>query len=96
MKLVIAPLFSILIGAALTTTVSAQESGDYHPFLSDKFNIGVGIFSPKKSLEIQVDGSDPGDNVNFEESLRLDNSESTPSMNFRWRFGEKWAFWGQY
>ncbi|MCP4044855.1 MAG: hypothetical protein GY732_02555, partial [Gammaproteobacteria bacterium] len=23
-------------------------------------------------------------------------SEYTPSLDFRWRFGEKWSFWGQY
>lgn len=77
-------------------TVSAQETGDYHPFLSDKFHIGIGVFSPQKSFEITVDGSDPGRNIDFDETLKTDSSETTPSLDFRWRFGKKWSFWGQF
>jgi len=96
MKSVIPALFGILIFAVVPASASAQETGDYHPFLSSKFEIGVGVFVPKKSFEIRVDGSHPEGIIDFEESLKVDNSESTPSVDFHWRFGEKWSFWGQY
>ena len=96
MKSVIPALFGILIFVVVPASASAQETGDYHPFLSDKFHIGVGIFAPQKSFGIQVDGTVPEESVDFEESLKVDNSESTPVMDFRWRFGEKWSFSGQY
>lgn len=96
MKTTVHALLGLLIIAVMPTTASAQSDGDYHPFLSNKFQIGIGVFAPKKSFQIQVDGEDPGGNVDFEESLRVDDSESTPSLDFRWRFGEKWSFWGQY
>jgi hypothetical protein len=74
----------------------AQSPDDYHPFLSDRFNLGVGLFYPAKSFKIRVDGTVPGDEIDFEEGLRVGESQTTGSMNFRWRFGEKWSLWGQY
>ena len=96
MKSVLVSLLGILIIALIPAAASAQETGDYHPFLSDKFHIGVGVFAPQKSFGIEVDGTVPEESIDFEESLRVDNSESTPSIDFRWRFGEKWSFWSQY
>jgi len=95
-------IFRSLTCAALMFSaipLMAQDSVEmeaYHPFLTDKFNIGLGIFSPQKSFELQVDGSDPGANVDFDETLRVDDSETTGSIDFRWRFGEKWSLWAQY
>ena len=89
-------LLGILTIALIPATVSAQDAGDYHPFLSNKFQIGVGVFSPQKSFEIRVDGTVPEESIDIDESVRADNSETTPSIDFRWRFGEKWSFWGQY
>lgn len=89
-------LFGVLMFIAMPSAISAQEAGGYHPFLSDKFNIGIGVFSPQKSFEIRVDGSIPGEEVDFGESLSVDESEVTPSAELRWRFGDKWSLWGQY
>ncbi len=96
MKIVKQTITGLLFAAVLSTTAAAQDVGDYHPFLTSKFHLGIGAFSPKKSFKIRVDGTIPGDNVDFEEAARVDGSETTPSADFRWRFGEKWSFWGQY
>jgi len=44
LKSTLVSLLGFLIIALIPATASAQEAGDYHPFLSDKFHIGVGIF----------------------------------------------------
>ena len=79
-------------------TSSAQTAGDYHPFLSDRFNIGVGIFFPRKNFNLRVDGRNPEEEIDFDEVLRLDDDEVVPSLAFRWRLGKqkKWSLWGQY
>jgi len=92
---------SSLTAAALATCLfsspaGAQSDDDFHPLLSDKFNIGIGVFYPKKSFKIRVDGSAPEEEIDFDETLGLDETEVTGSLTFRWRFGEKWSFWGQY
>jgi hypothetical protein len=91
-------LFIWLIIFLISRSVLAQNSEPtgYHPFLSDRFNLGIGGFWPDKSFEIRVDGSDPGEDIDFEKELRHDESESTPSINFRWRYSKNWSLWGQY
>ena len=81
---------------ANTNSALAQSGDEYHPFLSDTFHIGTGIFYPTKTLTLRVDGSTPEDEIELDEALKLDESEATGNLNFRWRFGEKWSFWGQY
>jgi hypothetical protein len=99
MKLLITDLTACLLLAMLSGAVMAQEpdnSTGYHPFLTDKFHLGIGGFWPQKSLQIQVDGSDPAEEIDFEEDLGFDESESTTSLNFRWRYSKNWSLWGQY
>jgi len=99
MKAHIIHLFALLLMAALSGTVFAQKTDDstgYHPFLSDKFHLGLGGFWPQKSFKIRVDGSDPTEEIDFEEDLAYDESESTTSLNFRWRYSKNWSLWGQY
>lgn len=80
----------------LANPTVAQDGQDYHPYLSDKFNLSLGVFYPEKSLKLRVDGTAPEEEIDFEEVLKLDDKETTASLNFRWRFGEKWSVWGQY
>ena len=94
-------LFSIvsLLIAVFVNTAIAQEvdnSARYHPFLTDKFHLGIGGFWPTKSVDIRVDGSVPGEEIDLDEDLGYDESDSTTSVNFRWRYSKSWSFWGQY
>jgi len=85
-----------LTAALFSGPVVAQVEEDRHPFLDDKFNLGLGIFFPKKNVSLRVDGNVPEDEIDIDERFDLSNYEATPSLHFRWRFGEKWSFWGQY
>lgn len=94
---VLIPLPVIALTAALfSIPVVAQTGEDYHPFLTDKFNIGVGLFWPNKSATVRVDGTFPEEEFDFDEALGFDDYETTPSLIARWRFGEKWSVFGQY
>ena len=49
-------LMGLAIGSCLFAgTAWAQSAEDYHPMLSDRFNLSLGAFLPKKSLKISVD-----------------------------------------
>ena len=89
--LVIPALLLLLTGPA-----AAQTADDYHPFLSDKFNLGVGAFWPAINLDLRVDGSAPEEEIDFDEALNLSDYNTTPWISFNWRFGEKWSLLGQY
>ncbi len=89
-------MFIAIFLTSLASPVAAQTADDYHPFLSDTFNLGIGAFWPKIDLDLQVDGSNPDEEVDFDEALNLSDYQTSPAVNFRWRFGEKWSLFGQY
>lgn len=76
--------------------VLAQTADDYHPLLTSKFSLGVGVFWPAIDYTLQIDGSLPNDEIDFDEALNLEDYQSTASVDFRWRFGKKWSLEGQY
>jgi len=95
MKSLIRLFLPALFASLFSNSIVAQTSDDFHPFLSDKFNLEVGIFFPQIDFTARVDGSHPEDEFDFDEALNFDDNQSAASINFRWRFGKKWSFWGQ-
>jgi hypothetical protein len=87
---------SLLLPPALA---SAQEqvpdSSGHHPFLSDRFHIDLGMFAPNKDINIRVDGSVPGEDIDLQDEVGASESESTFAIDFRWQFGRKWNFQAQ-
>lgn len=92
-------LKQLFLIAVLTTfflnSATAQTEDDYHPFLSDKFNLEFGVFWPQIDFTARADGSHPEEEVDFDEALNMSSSQAAVSVNFRWRFGKKWSFWAQ-
>ena len=86
----------VILAFLIADPARAQSAEDFHPFLTDKFNIGIGFYRPDRNLTLRVDGTEPEEEIDFDESFNLDEKETTGQLNFRWRFGEKWSFWGQY
>ena len=80
---------------SLPATAFAQQADEYHPFFTRDLEVGVGAFFMNKELTLRVDGSDPGDNIEFDEVAKLDDEDVSGALSFRWRFGEKWGFWAQ-
>ncbi len=93
-------LVSLLLLFALLATHSlrAQEQRDLHPYLTEKFFIDAGVFFPERSMKISVNGTvaGPGDEFDFEQSGGIEKTDETFSLNFGWRFGEKWQLGSQY
>ena len=90
-QLIITTIFLV----SLSNPVAAQTADDYHPFLSDTFRLEIGAFWPQIDFTGQVDGRDPSEEIDFDEAFNISDSQMTGSLDFRWRFGEKWSFWGQ-
>ena len=88
-------ILAFLLGL-FASPVLAQTEDDYHPFLSDKFNLSIGVYWPKINFNLQVDGSDPSEDIDMDETLNLSDYQSSGALDFRWRFGEKWSLGGQY
>jgi len=58
-------LFCLLLIAGADLS-HAQEPGDVHPSLTDKFVLDMGVFFPDRNFRIHVDGSIAGRNPNID------------------------------
>jgi hypothetical protein len=91
-------LIGILLMASILapTLVAAQEPDQSHPFLSNRFLLSAGAFAKQQGFKIGADGSFPEEEIDFDETLGVDDDGVSGSLTFRWNFGKKWSLWGQY
>ena len=90
-------LFSMLF-AVEPQSLWAEEQDDIHPYLTETFFVDLGVYFPNREVQFLVDGTlgTPNDDIDFEREFGLDKSDQTFSLNFGWRFGEKWELGAQY
>jgi hypothetical protein len=94
-------LFFVLVCVLLLTSTlapspaDAQESNQTHPYLSDRFQLAVGAFARNQGFKLSADGSFPEDEIDFDETLGVDDHDVSGAITFRWKFGSKWSLWGQ-
>ena len=76
----------------------ADEPSDIHPSLTNKFSLDFGVYYPDRRVSISA-GTTLGRDyewVDYQGELNHATSDETFSMNFGWRFGEKWQLATQY
>jgi len=89
-------LVALFVGGTMSLAAEAQDS--VHPYLTEKFTLDLGIFFPERRVSMSVDGPviAAGEDIDFEETIGLKRSDEVFSLNFGWRFGEKWQLGAQY
>jgi hypothetical protein len=95
MKLINTCLTTLFVLTLSTGSAIAQDSDSsrkYHPFLSENFHIGLGVFRPTKKRSLGVDTTVPG----LSDSLDATDDQSTGLLKFRWRFTKNWHFGATY
>jgi hypothetical protein len=83
---------------AVPGSLLAQDY-DWHPALSDSFTAALGAMRSSDSFSAQADiPGDPGDDIDFPDSLGLDKHSTFFNGQLRWSFGKtkKWSLFGQY
>ena len=93
-------LLSAILVLMFSGTVFAQDF-EYHPALSDNFTFVLGAFKSDNSFKISAEGIiDDGieDEIDFGDSVGVDESSTLLNAELRWKFGKKrkWSLWGQY
>lgn len=83
-------LLSLSVGAA--SAEEPKNSAKYHPFLSTKFEMGVGVFAATNDLEIGAELPD----VDLQDSIDTSDDQSNAMLNFRWRYTDNWSFQANY
>ena len=87
---------ALLMASTMAPTLAAaQEPDQSHPFLSNRFQLAVGAFARQQDFKIAANGSAPEEEIDFDETLGVDDDDTSASLTFRWNFGSKWSLWGQ-
>jgi len=91
-------LFFLVLACGSALSLPAEAQDGVHPHLTDKFSLDLGVFFPERTVTMSIDGpvTAAGEDINFEESFGLKKSDEVFSLNFGWRFGEKWQLGAQY
>jgi hypothetical protein len=84
--------------AVASQSAFAEDEADLHPYLTARYFVDIGVFFPQRKVELSVDGPLSGaqDDIDFESEFGLKKRDDLISLNFGWRFGEKWRVGGQY
>ena len=94
-----APRPSLFAGLlAITGVVQAETEIDLHPMLTSQFELHIGGFFPDRRMKLGVDGSTDKVNslIDVNEALQVKASDTTYSIDFSWRIGERWRLLAQH
>jgi len=61
-----------------------------HSILTDKFYIEAGAFFPFKDFKIRANGEVPEEEIDFDQTFGLSDTQITYFLNFEWRWNNKW------
>ncbi len=93
LNICISAFFLVSLTAGVASAQESGSSGKYHPFLSDKFVIGLGAYRPDKSFEL---GADLGVGGGSGAVIDASDSETTGLMVLHWRYTKNWSFQASY
>jgi hypothetical protein len=65
-----------------------------HPILTEKFLMGLGLFSPFNKVVLGADGeldTENTDDIRFDEQFQLDGVQNSFTLNFNWRFSKNYS-----
>lgn len=88
-------LLAISSAALCPFKINAEESTVHHSWPNSRFQLAIGAFARDQNFAIRADGSHPEEEIDFDESLGVDDDDTSAALTFRWKFGEKWSLWGQ-
>ena len=79
--------------------VLLAQTSDYHPYISDTFTASLGAMRSSNSFNFESDAiGDPGDDVDFDDSINVSDHSTFFNGQIKWKFGkeQKWALAAQY
>jgi hypothetical protein len=92
-------LYFVALLLLMVPGVLLAQDSDYHPYISDRFTASLGAMRSSNSFNFESDGiGDPGDDIDFDDSLNVSDSSTFINGSIKWKFGneQKWALAAQY
>jgi hypothetical protein len=84
-------LSAFLLYLVLIVPMIGNANAEENPLMTDRFNIYLGGFFPQVSSDITINGDilGPGDGLDFEDTLGLEDSKSVFWGGARWRISKR-------
>ena len=84
--------YALLLLLALFTILPAKAQEEkINPLKEDRFLVEAGVFAVSRSFKIRADGEFPNEEIDFNESFGLADTEPTYFFQFGWRFSKRWT-----
>jgi len=98
MKIVNVLFFCSFIFVADPYALQAEEQSNVHPYLTETFNVDLGIYFLSRKVHVAIDGPMEGsnDSIDLNQEFGLRRSDETFSADLAWRFGKKWELQTEY
>ena len=90
LKAMISAVFLTSLSVGVASAQESDGSDKYHPLVSSKFAIGLGVYRPTKKNTLGASAELPDDNL--QDSVDSTESQSTGMLDLRWRYTENWSF----
>lgn len=83
---------------AINGAAQAEPEIDLHPMMTSRFELHVGGFFPDRRMQLGVNGSTGKVNslIDVNEALQVKATDTTYSIDFSWRIGERWRLLAQH
>lgn len=101
MKMRFGLTLSALLLASAPVTLLAQDY-EFHPMISDSFSASLGYMKSSNSFnfgaETLIEPYDPGNDIDFGDSVGVSDSSTFFNGQIKWKFGSRkqWSLSGQY
>jgi hypothetical protein len=84
--------YALLLLLALFTILPAKAQEEkINPLKEDRFLVEAGVFWVSRNFKIGADGEVPNEEIDFNETFGLADSDPTYFFQFGWRFSKRWT-----
>jgi hypothetical protein len=90
-------LFVVIL--MISPGILLAQDYDYHPYISDSFSFSIGAMHSNNAFTLESDlGDDIGNEIDFNDALRVSDDSTFFNGQVRWKFGStrKWSIAAQY
>jgi hypothetical protein len=95
-KILLILLLSITAFGQHLFSQEATATVEKNPILTNKFQLGLGLFIPTQNVKFGVDVSAGDQDINFGETFDFNNNVARPEVSFDWRFSKHWNIVAEY
>ena len=89
-------LILLFLSVGLGQIIFAQEVEEKNPILTNKFQLGVGMYIPSQNVNFSINAGSEDQAIDFGKTFDFNNNAVRPEFSFDWRFSKNWKLAAEY